>query len=205
MIVIGVPTTGAIPTRVVGSIENVLLTHPQGSVVPVYIEGSLVYDARCQLLNHALRMNADLFFIDSDIVFDREAFDRLVWRDTDIVSGLYYGRREGSPPVAYKAVKPQNIFHKAMIETIDVKTMKPYMEVAGTGLGFCLIRNRVLRSFNTKSNPFEPFGGLGEDFSFFLRCKKNGFKVMLDTTFELTHIGQYGYTAKDYIQECKNE
>ena len=41
MIVIGVPTTGAIPTRVVGSIENVLLNRT--NVAPYYVTGSLVY------------------------------------------------------------------------------------------------------------------------------------------------------------------
>ena len=71
------------------------------------------------------------------------------------------------------------------------------MEIAGAGLGFCLIKNRVLKSFS-KINPFEPYKDLGEDLSFFLRCRKNGYKVMLDTTFTLNHLGEYAYNAKDY-------
>ena len=91
MIIIGVPTTGAIPVRVVGSIENVLLNRQ--NVTTCYIEGSLVYDARARIVNYALQKGADLLFVDSDIEFGLDAFDRLIWRDTDIVSGLYYGRR----------------------------------------------------------------------------------------------------------------
>lgn len=194
MIVIGVPTTGAIPTRVVGSIENVLLNRP--NVTTCYIEGSLVYDARARIVNYALQKGADLLFVDSDIEFGLDAFDRLVWRDTDIVSGLYYGRREGyTGPIAYKSIQPKTLFKKAGREPIT--EIKPYMEIAGAGLGFCLIKNRVLKSFSN-INPFEPYKDLGEDLSFFLRCRKNGYKVMLDTTFTLNHLGEYAYNAKDY-------
>ena len=193
MIVIGVPTTGSIPVKVIGSIESVLLSRKD--VVPYYIEGSLVYDARANIVNYALQKGADLLFLDSDIQFSLEAFNSLIGRDTDVVSGLYYSRRKPSYPVAYKTVKPQTIFRPAKIETIT--EIRPYMEVAGAGLGFCLIKNKVLRSLPKNVNPFEPFGGLGEDFCFFLRLRKKGFKVMLDTTFELKHLGQYGYTAID--------
>lgn len=196
MIVIGVPTTGAIPVRVVGSIDNVLLNRKD--VLPHYIEGSLVYDARARIVNYALSQGADLLFLDSDIQFPLEGFDRLVAHNTDIVSGLYYGRHPGhTQPIAYKTVKPKTLFREPILEVID--HIEPYMEVAGAGLGFCLIRNKVLKALApTKVNPFEPFGGLGEDFSFFLRCRRKGFKIMLDTTFELGHIGDHTYTAKDY-------
>lgn len=196
MIVIGVPTTGAIPTRVVGSIENVLLNR-QG-VAPFYVTGSLVYDARAKILNYARQNRSDLLFLDSDIEFSLDAFDRLIWRDTDIVSGLYYGRHEGrNDPVAYKSVKQQTIFRKkSSVEPIT--EIRPFMEVEGVGLGFCLIKNHVLMSFSEKINPFQPFGNLGEDFSFCLRCRKKGYKIMLDTTFQLNHLGEYAYNAKDY-------
>lgn len=200
MIVIGVPTTGAIPVRVVGSIQSVILNRE--NVVPYYIEGSLVYDARARIVNYALEKKADLLFLDSDIMFPLEGFDRLLAHNTDIVSGLYFGRNPGSKPIAYKTIKPKTLFHEPTIEPIDMNNLQPYMEIAGAGLGFCLIRNNVLNALSKyKVNPFEPFGGLGEDFSFFLRCKRKGFKCMLDTTFELKHLGDYEYSVKDYKEE----
>ena len=202
MIVIGVPTTGSIPIEVVGSIDAVLLSHPRGEIVPYYMKGSLVYDARCRIFNYALKNNADLLFLDSDIEFPPEALDILLRHNTDIVSGLYYGRVPGSQPIAYKTIIPKTLFHKDKIETIDIESIHDhYFSVAGTGLGFCLIRNNVLRAFKKNQNPFEPFGNLGEDFSFFVRCRKLGFKCMLDTTFELKHIGDYKYSRKDYKKE----
>jgi len=195
MIVIGVPTTGAIPTRVVGAIESVLLCRK--GVVPYYVEGSLVYDARAHILNYALEQNADLLFLDSDIIFPLEGFDSLVNRNVDIVSGLYYGRKAGSPPIAYKSIRPTNILRHS--ERTEIDHIEPFMEVAGVGLGFCLIKNRVMQKIaKPGKNPFEPFGDLGEDLSFFVRCRRKGIKCMLDTTFELRHIGQYEYTSKDY-------
>lgn len=205
MIVIGVPTTGSIPIEVVGSIDAVLLSHPRGEIVPYYMKGSLVYDARCRIFNYALSEGADLLFLDSDIVFPPEALDILLRHNTDIVSGLYYGRVPGSQPIAYKTIIPKSLFHKDKIETIDIDNIhNHYIAVAGVGLGFCLIRHNVLKAFPKDQNPFEPFGNLGEDFSFFVRCRRLGFKCMLDTTFELKHIGDHAYTAKDYIGECKN-
>lgn len=199
MIVIGVPTTGSIPVKVIGSIESVLLSRKD--VVPYYIEGSLVYDARANIVNYALQKGADVLFLDSDIVFPLEGFDRLIWHDKDIVSGLYFGRHKGkSNPIAYKTVKPSTFFRKPVLE--EITEIKPFMEVQGAGLGFCLIKNRVLNTFDNV-NPFEPFGNLGEDLSFFYRCRKKGFKILLDTTFTLEHIGEYAYTFQDYNAQRK--
>lgn len=197
MIIVGVPTTGAIPVKVIGCIENLIMQRKD--VIPFYTEGSLVYDARAGIVNYALKQGADLLFLDSDILFPLEGFDRLVAHDTDIVSGLYFGRHEGATgPIAYKKIRPRTIFHEQILEPIT--EIKPIMEVDGAGLGFCLIKNKVLHSLTKiNKNPFEPFGSLGEDLSFFVRCKRRGYKVLLDTTFELKHLGEYEYSRKDCV------
>lgn len=193
MIIIGVPTTGAIPVKVVGCIENVLLNRKE--VYPYYVEGSLVYDARCKIANYAIEKGADLLFLDSDICFPLEGFDRLAaHKDADIISGLYYDRQGTGQPIAYKTIRPKRI-RPARIERID--KISDYMQVEGVGLGFCFIRNRVLTSLSHKINPFEPFGNLGEDFSFLYRCRQKGFKIMLDTTFELKHLGEFAFTFRE--------
>ena len=122
----------------------------------------------------------------------------MVERNTDIVSGLYYGRNPDALPIAYKTVRPQTWYRKkAILEPVDYIPEGGYFEIEGAGLGFCLIKNRVLNSLPDKINPFEPFGNIGEDFSFFCRLRKKGYKVMLDTTFELKHLGEYAYTFRD--------
>lgn len=189
MILIGVPTMGTIPIKVAASLFS-LAKKPDMELI--FTRNSLVYDARHTLMQYALENGADLLFIDSDIYFTAEAVERLSSHQKPIVSGLYFQKTEERKPVAYKTVKPRSCFRqKPFVENID--HIEPFMEVAGVGLGFCLIRNEVLRAFNPNRNPFEPFGGLGEDFSFFYRCRKKGYKVFLDTTIPLKHLGEYEY------------
>ena len=189
MILIGVPTMGTIPIKVAASLFA-LAKKPD--VELIFTRNSLVYDARHTLMQYALNNGADLLFVDSDIYFTTEAFETLSSHQKPIVSGLYFQKTEERKPVAYKTVKPRNCFRqKPLVENID--HIEPFMEVEGVGLGFCLIRNEVLRSFDMKRNPFEPFGGLGEDFSFFVRCRRKGYKPFLDTTLGLKHLGEYEY------------
>ena len=189
MILIGVPTMGTIPIKVAASLFGL---SKKPDVELIFTRNSLVYDARHTLMQYALQNGADLLFIDSDIQFTTEAFERLSSHQKPIVSGLYFMKDEERKPVAYKTVKPRTIFRQhPLVEHID--HIEPFMEVAGVGLGFCLIRNEVLKSFDPDRNPFEPFGGLGEDFSFFYRCRKKGYQVYLDTTLGLKHLGEYAY------------
>lgn len=194
MIVLGVPTMGSIPVKVIGCIDNLIMKR---EVIPYYTEYSLIYDARRLIMQYALDKGADLLFLDSDICFPLEGFDRLLNHSTDICSGLYWDRHGSGEPIAYKKVLPSTWYRKdPVVERID--TIENYMQVDGVGLGFCLIRYNVLEAFaGDKHNPFEPFGNLGEDFSFLYRCRKKGFKIMLDTSFELKHLGEYAYTIKD--------
>lgn len=187
--IIGVPTMGTIPIKVAASIGRINKAHPEHEVI--FTRNSLVYDARHTLLQQAVVNGTDLLFIDSDIYFTLEAFERLLSHKKPIVSGLYFQKTNEQKPVAYKRVSPKTPFRKAIVEHIT--EIEPFMEVEGVGLGFCLIRNEVLKSFDANKNPFEPFGGLGEDFSFFVRCRKKGYKVYLDTTLGLKHLGEYEY------------
>ena len=187
--IIGIPTMGTIPVKVAAAIGSVNKKYPEHEVI--FTRNSLVYDARHTLMQYALKNDTDLLFIDSDIYFTLEALERLCSHKKPIVSGLYFQKSPERKPVAYKTVKPRTILHGPKVENID--EIQPFMEVAGVGLGFCLIRNEVLKAFDPNRNPFEPFGGLGEDFSFFVRCKKKGFKVYLDTTLNLKHLGEYEY------------
>jgi hypothetical protein len=188
--IIGVPTMGTIPIKVAYSLN--LIEKKYGDQVDImYTQNSLVYDARHTILREAVKNGSDLLFVDSDVYFTIEAFERISSHKKPIVSGLYFQKSPERLPVAYKKVRPRTLFSPPTIEHIT--EIEPFMEVEGVGLGFCLIRNEVLRSFDPNKNPFEPFGGLGEDFSFFVRCRRKGYKVYLDTTLGLKHLGEYEY------------
>lgn len=191
MILIGVPTMGTIPIKVAASLGMVEKKYGK-DVDIIYTRNSLVYNARDTILREAVRNGSDLLFIDSDIYFTIEGFERLLSHKKPIVSGLYFQKSPERLPVAYKKVRPRTLFHLPI--TDHITEIEPFMEVEGAGLGFCLIRNEVLRAMDSdRINPFEPYKGLGEDFSFFYRCRKKGYKVYLDTTIPLKHLGEYEY------------
>lgn len=191
MILIGVPTMGTIPIKVAASLNKVEKMYGK-DVDIMFTRNSLVYDARHTILREAVRNRSDLLFIDSDIYFTAEDVEAISRHKKPIVSGLYFQKTPERLPVAYKKVRPRTLFSPPTIEHIT--EIEPFMEVQGAGLGFCLIRNEVLRAMNSdRINPFEPYKGLGEDFSFFYRCRKKGYKIYLDTTIPLKHLGEYEY------------
>lgn len=194
MILIGIPTMGTVPIEVLGDVVQVI-RQQQNNAVVVTTKMSLVYDARYILMQEALNSDADLLFVDSDIHFTVGAFNQLLSHKKPIVSGLYYGKGNPSNPIAYKKVRPKTIFRsKPICEQLQTSELEPFMEVEGVGMGFCLIRHEVLKAVNKEGfNPFEPFGNLGEDFAFLYRARQKGYKIWLDTTLGLKHIGTCEY------------
>ena len=194
MIMIGIPTMGTVPVKVMADIVQVV-RQQRDNVTMMTTKMSLVYDARYIIMQEALNNGADLLFLDSDIDFTTDAFNRLLSHKKPIVSGLYYGKGSPSNPIAYKKVRPKTIFrNKPICEQLQTSELEPFMEVEGVGLGFCLIRHEVLKAVNKEGlNPFEPFGNLGEDFAFLYRARQKGYKIWLDTTLGLKHIGEYEY------------
>lgn len=192
MILIGIPTMGTVPIKVFASVVKVVRKYGDELQI-MTTSNSLVYNARNDLAMDAHNNNMDLVFIDSDIEFTPEAFTQLISHKKPIVSGLYWSRSCPSTPVAYKKVRPKTIFRKNPIGD-HITEIEPFMEVEGAGMGFCLIRHEVLVDiYKDYDNPFQPFGNMGEDFSFFYRARKKGYKIYLDTTLGLKHLGEYAY------------
>jgi hypothetical protein len=190
--IIGIPTMGTIPIKVFASVVKVVRIYGDELKI-MTTANSLVYNARNDIALDALNNGTDLFFLDSDIEFTTEAFKRLLSHKKPIVAGLYWQRSSPSLPVAYKKVRPKTLFRDTPVAE-HITDIEPFMEVEGAGLGFCLIRHEVLKAVSKDcDNPFQPFGNMGEDFSFFYRCRKKGYKVYLDTTLKLKHLGEYEY------------
>ena len=91
MIVLAMPTMGTVPIKVVGCLVATIMN--RDDILPYFVEGSLVYNARQACMNYALEKDADLLFIDSDIMYPIEGIQRLIDHNADILSGLYWDRR----------------------------------------------------------------------------------------------------------------
>lgn len=195
-VVVGMPTTGEVPIRVVASIVNMTKQNPH--IEFYFDENSLVYDSRNAMIEQAILDDFDyILFVDSDVIFPADAVLQLLADKKDIVTGVYYERKGKHRPVLFKNVKPRNGNEPPSADFVD--KVEPLMEVDACGMGFCLIKLDSIKPVIAKYlSPFEPYIGLGEDISFCYKCKQEGLRIWADSRFELKHIGIKEYGKEDY-------
>ena len=192
-ILVGCPCANTLNVTTASCIQNLWLP-------TMYVQGSLVYDARNDLVKEAIERKAKyLLFIDSDMSFESEALQKLLDLNVDIATGLYVERSgEHHNPTVYKHIDIRTKEHGAIKEHFDLIDRDTF-EVEGCGMGFCLIKTDVFKTIiATYGDCFQPICGLGEDLSFCWKARQCGFKIMCDSTFTLGHIGEYIYTLKDW-------
>ena len=174
--------------------------------------------ARSQLASDVLSKGfEELFWVDSDIAFKVEDFERLRSHDLPLVCGLY----------------PKKLKEGGLAAILDDDTDMLVFGVAGglveikwAGTGFfytkrcvyddiqakldlpeCLIgQDSTIRPYfmpftippGTNGNPSKEYSlYLGDDTSFCERARMVGYKVYADTTIRLDHIGKYRYSWED--------
>ncbi|MBN2407740.1 MAG: hypothetical protein JXJ19_08585, partial [Elusimicrobia bacterium] len=136
-----------------------------------------------------------LMWIDSDIFFTPQQFERLLSHDKDIVSGIYVmsdGRH-------YAAVKEwdEEYFgkhgHFQFLTGKEIKETNELVEVVYSGMGFMLVKKGVFESI---SFPWfmpicKKMGNIlsftTEDVAFCLRAREKGFRVWIDTKVRVGH------------------
>lgn len=203
-ILISIPCRDDVPVRFIETLLNL-----QKPCTCMYRFGTsgLVYDARDEACQIAISNDYDyILFIDSDMVVEPRALVYALKREADIVTGLYFKRKDNHEPVLYKKIGKRytdenGTIHHSFTE-VATDLSKEFFEVEGCGFGFVLIRTEVLKTMHKKYlSWFEPLPGMGEDLSFCERCKDFGFKIMCDTSIYLGHMGTYVYDFKDWIQD----
>ena len=156
------------------------------------VYGTYLHKARTEILKDALKDNVShLLWVDSDMIFPKDAFIRLMGHGKTIV-GANYSQR-GLPPdwVAIKQCSPG-----VKCETKNDST--GLEKVEAIGFGCVLFDMRVIR----EKLPSDPWFGIGdvygEDVWF---CKKmgeeHGVEIFVDHDLskEVRHIGTYQYVT----------
>ena len=104
-VLIGMPNIGGIPPKTVASLMQ--LVRAMGFPQVMFLSSSLIYDARNDIALEAINGGYDeLLFIDSDLVFPDDCYEKLKALDADIATGIYYGRAGMHNPIVYREVKP---------------------------------------------------------------------------------------------------
>ncbi len=149
-----------------------------------------------------------LMWIDSDILFNPQQFQKLINDDKDIVSGLYlmenncqfatvkdWDEEYFKQNKSFKFLTPEDIATLLRPETsgYEGQAQNNLLEVAYTGFGFMLIKKGVFESMTYPwFKPIEKKIGdmvdfTMEDVAFCLRAKENGFKIHIAPAIKVGH------------------
>lgn len=193
-----IPAMDSVPTQFC---QSLAMLHKEGECAIAFQMGSLIYMARNELAMKAVQLGADyVFWLDSDMVFEPDTltrmFETLKKESADIVSGLYFKRVPPYEPVVYKSfefVDDEPKSEKLLEVPSDV------FECGGVGFGCVLMSTSVLMSVMQEfGNMFSPIGNVGEDIAFCWRARECGYKVLVDPSIKLGHVGHYVVTEDLY-------
>lgn len=165
----------------------------EGDCFVSFIIGSLIYDARNSFAKQAIKVGADyVLWLDSDMIFPQDTLKKMLRHmaeGKDIVSGLYFRRRDPYTPVIFKQLGV--VDGKQVNEGYDDYPPESIFEVAACGFGCVMMKTSVLFDVGMeKGNWFEPAEGYGEDLAFCRRAKDLGYKIWCDSTIKCGHVGQ---------------
>lgn len=147
--------------------------------------------ARERLSEWALKCGADyMLMIDDDMMCPIDLFERLVRHDVDIVAPLAFMRLSPHKPVIYRIeqgydhLEHSEYYIPTVVENYPKNTL---VECDGVGFGAALIKTSILPKLVKPW--FMSTTGHGEDLLFCKKAKKAGFRVFMDTSVKLGHLG----------------
>ena len=203
--IIAIPCMDMMHTDFVRSLVG--LRHP-GETQITFSQGSLVYDGRNKLAEAALAGNFDrILWLDSDVVFGPELEEQLhadLDRGAEMVSALYFTRKEPIRPTVYKYLGTDRdpVGHPIpRAESYLDYPRETVFPVEACGFGAVMMTTALLRKVvNACGLPFSPMNGFGEDFSFCLRVRQIGEPIFCDSRIRTGHVGLFTYDENVYRQ-----
>jgi hypothetical protein len=133
-----------------------------------------------------------IFWIDSDVQWDVEAFKKIYESDLDIVGGLYQTSPDGRVALAFfdSLGQPTTVREQDFI-MMDGDIHEAY----GIGFGFVAMKYGVFEKCDRPWFLMERINwahldfplNIGEDYSFCINARRNGFKTYVDSTVKVMH------------------
>jgi hypothetical protein len=157
------------------------------------LAGDPIDDMRNKFVDTALKAGHDyLFFNDDDTLLPPKALERLLERNLDIVSGLYYRRVPPLDPVAF--------VDDPTVGGTGIAPIKSHgtglMPVDYVGAGCLLISRKVLEAIQypwfkwSRNDQRIPLPErISEDLYFCKKAREAGFQIHLDASVRCLHVG----------------
>lgn len=194
-LLIGIPTLDYVNVDFMKCLMNLIMRlKDDGIQFDVEINsGTLVYLARERIAHKAINEKyTHVLWLDSDMVFNADILDDLMFCGKDFVTGIYHARRKGYASVIFKSIEINNITR------FEEYPNEPF-QIAGCGFGCVLTSTEMLSSvclhFGTC---FTPLQSLGEDIAFCKRAKDLGYKLWCEPTVVCGHIGHITIYPEDH-------
>ena len=187
-LLICIPTTDYMHAEFVRSLTNLIINlkdfHIMFSVK--IMDGTLVHVTRDNLAKYAVQnCFTHTLWLDSDMVFDSDLLDDLMFSGEEFVSGIYHARRPPHGSCIFKSIDTDNILRYELGEYPNNT-----FEIAGCGFGCVLLSTNIIRDvLNKYGTAFTPMKDLGEDLAFCERVRGCGHKIYCEPGVRLGHIG----------------
>lgn len=143
-----------------------------------------------------------IFWVDADVVIPAGTLVRMIERDLDIVSGMYFGKQVPYVPIAARFDRNQGKY-QTLTEWPENQLLD---DMDGVGGGCLFVKtavfDKLLRpyfNFGVITHPSKDNEIIGEDFYFCRQAKQEGFKIHLDTEIQCGHIGAYKFDIHDFL------
>lgn len=149
----------------------------------IFSEGANVAVNRNNIMEQARLQDDDLLIIDSDTVFTQEDVEKIAehLKDKDVITGIQVLGFEPYPPSVFKKEN----------EVYKLYEPKGIEEIDACGGGFLGISKKVIQAITDPFTPIQENGREnGNDISFCMRVKDNGFKIFVDSSIKVGHIRQ---------------
>lgn len=194
-LLIGVPTLDYVHVEFMQCLMKLALKL-KGQGVPFDIDiesGTLVYFARDRIAKKAINEGyTHVLWLDSDMIFNDDLVDDLMFCGKSFVTGIYHARRKGYASVIFKDISINSIerFEEYPNDTF---------QIAGCGFGCVLTETELLKAvcMNT-GTMFTPLADLGEDIAFCKRATDLGYKLWCEPSVVCGHIGHITIYPEDH-------
>lgn len=135
-----------------------------------------------------------IVWIDSDVMWSKEAFEKLITSNHEIISGMYYTSIH-EMTVSVSKFAPDGI-SPINCKELDFFFDEEPLEVFGVGFGFVSMKSGVFERMQRPWFRIERIDhpakkivlDIGEDYSWCMNARRAGFKVMLDPSIKVDHI-----------------
>lgn len=194
-LLIGVPTLDYVNVEFMNCLTRLLMKlKDDGIQFDLDIEsGTLVYCARDRIAHKAINEKyTHVLWLDSDMIFNEDILDDLMFCGEQFVTGIYHARRKGYASTIFKSIEINSI------ERFEEYPKEPF-RIAGCGFGCVLTSVELLSAvclhFGTC---FTPLPSLGEDIAFCKRATDLGYKLWCEPTVVCGHIGHIAIYPEDH-------